>query len=39
MRNRNTSLANMRRFETILRNLRRRDNIRDFIKGIQDTEC
>lgn len=27
------------RFDTILRNLRRRDNIRDFIDGLEDTEC
>jgi hypothetical protein len=29
----------MDRFDTILHNLRRRDNIRDFIRGLEDSEC
>lgn len=31
--------SKLTRFETILKNFRRRDNIRDFISGLQDTEC
>lgn len=31
--------SNRARFETLLKNFRRRDNIRDFIDGLHDSEC